>query len=451
MFDLIVTGGNIVTTDRVLRADIAVKNGKIVAIGENNVNAKETIDASGLFVFPGAIDPHAHLNDPGYTWREDFTHGSTSAACGGVTTIIDMPLQNEPALTNADILEKKLQAVAPQALVDYAFLGGIVDYNLKELPELHKAGVVGYKVFIGPVSPDYQSLSMGIIRDALSIVKKFDGVIAFHAEDYSIIKYEEKKAIAEGRNTWRDFIASRPPIAEIMATRNIIDLVRESGGRAHICHVSHPDVAEEIKKAQQEGLHITAETCPHYLIFTEEDVFAKGALFKCAPPLRPAKDRDRLWNYVEDGTLGLIGSDHSPCRIDEKSEENGVFAAWGGISGIQTGMQTLFEYGVHRKKLCPSFIARTLSENVAKTFGLYGEKGAIKIGFDADLVLLDPQKEWEITPDSLHYLNPFSAFVGLTGRGLPVRTIVRGKTVFCNGEVTAMHGYGHFIKHLSVK
>lgn len=451
MFDLIITGGNLVTTDRVLQADIAIRDGKIVAIGESDISAKEVIDAKGLFVFPGAIDPHAHLNDPGYTWREDFLHGSTAAAAGGVTTIIDMPLQNEPALTDAKILKKKLEAISDQALVDYAFLGGIVDFNLRDLESLHQAGVVGYKVFIGPVSPDYQSLSMGIIRDALHIVKKFDGVIGFHAEDYSIIKYEEKKAIEEGRNTWRDFIASRPPIAEIMATRNIIDLVRETGSRAHICHVSHPDVAEEIKKAQQEGLNITGETCPHYLIFTEEDVFANGSLFKCAPPLRPAKDRDRLWDYVADGTLGLIGSDHSPCRIDEKSEEKGVFAAWGGISGIQTGMQTLFEYGVHRKKMCPSFIARTLSENVARTFGLYGKKGAIKIGFDADLVLLDPQKAWEITPSTLHYLNPFSAFVGLTGKGLPVRTIVRGRTVFSNGEVTEKPGYGRFVKHLSVE
>lgn len=446
---MLISGGKVVAHDRVYCADIAIDDGKIAAIGENLGEATQRIDATGRYLFPGAIDCHAHLNDPGFTWREDFEHGSLAAAAGGVTTIIDMPLQNEPALTDAAIFSKKQEAVAPKALVDYAFWGGLVDFNLDKLEELDTAGVLSFKVFIGPVSPDYQSLSMGLIREALQIARKFDGLIGFHAEDYSVIKHEEARAKEEGRTDWRGFLDSRPLIAEILSTQNIISLARETGSRAHICHVSHPDVAELIRQAQQEGLPITGETCTHYLVFSEEDVVQNGSLFKCAPPLRERSAVERLWEYVLDGTLGSVGSDHSPCADKEKSEkEHGVFGAWGGISGIQSVMQVFFDQAVNKRGHCPSLLARRLSEDTAKTFGIYGRKGALQVGFDADVVILDPNQEWEITPTSLHYLNPISAFVGLKGRGLPVTTLVRGKVVFDEGERKASFGHGQLIKKI---
>ena len=445
MFDLIVKNGKIVTSEKIFDGNIGIKDGKIAAIvsRESELLGKEVIDIEGKFLFPGAIDTHAHLNDPGYTWREDYEHGTAAAAVGGITTIIDMPLQNEPALTDGKIFDKKIETVSPNAYVDYCFWGGLVDYNFSTLHELDEKGCVAFKSFIGPVSPDYVSLSMGQVREALEILKDVDARAGFHCEDYSIIKWEEKRAQRKESVDWEDFLNSRPLIAEIMATKNIIDLAREVGTKIHICHVSHPAVAEEIRKAKLEGIDITGETCSHYLTFNRDDVIKNGSLFKCAPPLREAEAVEKMWEYVEDGTLSCVSSDHSPCALEEKSEEeHGVFGAWGGISGIQNIMQVAYSEGVAKRGYSPTILARSLSEGPAKAFGLYGRKGAIEVGFDADLVVLDPDKEWEITPESLKYVNKISAFVGLEGKGLPITTILRGVVVAKDGEVVGEKGFG---------
>lgn len=448
MFDLIIKNGKVVTTNRVFMGNIGVKNGKIAAISESGLewSATKTIDAKGKYVFPGAIDTHAHLNDPGYNWREDYEHGTAAAAVGGCTTIVDMPMQNEPALTNGQIFDKKINHVAPNAYVDYCFWGGLVDYNFGSLLELDAKGCAAFKSFIGPVSPDYVSLSIGQAKEALEILKTCDARAGFHCEDYSIIKWEEERAKRKDKHTWRDFLNSRPVIAELVSTRNIIDLARDLDAKVHICHVSHPTVAQAIKEAQLEGIDVTAETCSHYLAFSDQDVVDNGSLFKCAPPIREAAAREKMWEYVNDGTLSCVCSDHSPCELSEKSEEkHGIFGAWGGISGIQNIMQTVFSEGVVKRGYEPTILARVLSEGPAKAFGIYGKKGAIEIGFDADLVILDGDKEWEITPESLYYVNKISAFVGLKGKGLPVCTIVRGEVVAEDSKLIGTKGFGKFV------
>ncbi|MDF2929561.1 MAG: allantoinase [Anaerospora sp.] len=448
MFSLVIKNGRVVTTDRVFAASICVKEGKIAAIVEPSVTieAEKVIDAKGNYVFPGAIDSHAHLNDPGYNWREDYAHGTAAAGVGGFTTIVDMPLQNEPALTDGNIFAEKLLHVAPNAYVDFCFWGGLVDYNLNSLEELDEKGCIAFKSFIGPVSPDYVSLTIGQAKEALEILKGVGARAGFHCEDYSIIKWEEARAKRKEKNDWQDFLNSRPVIAEIVATKNIIDLARELDAKVHICHVSHPRVAKIIRDAQLDGVDVTGETCGHYLAFTDQDVIKNGSLFKCAPPLREAQAVEELWEYVNNGTLSCIGSDHSPCELSEKSEEaHGVFGAWGGISGIQNTMQVVFSEGVNKRGYCPTILARSLSEGPAKAFGIYGKKGAIAVGFDADLVILDPEKTWEITSESLRYVNQISAFVGLKGVGLPVCTLVRGKVVAENGKLVGQKGYGEFV------
>lgn len=449
MFDLAVKNGLIVTSERIYEGSICVKDGRIAAIisSEDDVIASKIIDVNGKYIFPGAIDTHAHLNDPGYTWREDYSHGTSAAAVGGITTIIDMPLQNEPALTDGKIFDDKYKVVSSNAYVDYCFWGGLVDYNLNSLIELDKKGCVAFKSFIGPVSPDYVSLTMGQVREALEILKNVDARAGFHCEDYSIIKCEEGRAMRKENQTWEDFLNSRPLIAEVMATKNIIDLAKEVGAKVHICHVSHPEVAEVIQKAQQEGVDVTGETCSHYLTFNRDDVVKNGSLFKCAPPLREAEAVEKMWEYVDNGTLSCVSSDHSPCALEEKDENtHGVFGAWGGISGIQNIMQVTFSEGVAKRGYSPTILARTLSEGPAKAFGLYGRKGAIEVGFDADLVILDPEKEWEITSESLQYVNKISAFVGLKGKGLPVCTILRGEVVAEENNVVGQKGYGQLVK-----
>lgn len=448
MFSLVIKNGRVVTSDRVFAASICIDQGKIAAIVEPGVTiaAEKVIDAKGNYVFPGAIDSHAHLNDPGYNWREDYAHGTAAAGVGGFTTIVDMPLQNEPALTDGHIFEEKLAHVAPNAYVDYCFWGGLVDYNLGSLTELDEKGCVAFKSFIGPVSPDYVSLTIGQAKEALEILKSAGARAGFHCEDYSIIKWEEARAKRKEKNDWQDFLNSRPVIAELVATQSIIDLARELDAKVHICHVSHPRVAKIIRDAQLEGVDVTGETCGHYLAFSDQEVIKNGSLFKCAPPLREAQAVEELWEYVNNGTLSCIGSDHSPCELSEKSEAvHGVFGAWGGISGIQNTMQVVFSEGVNKRGYCPTILARALSEGPAKAFGIYGKKGAIAVGFDADLVVLDPEKEWEITPESLHYVNKISAFVGLKGVGLPVCTVVRGQVVAETGKLVGQKGYGEFV------
>lgn len=456
MYELLVKNGKIVTADSVKEGDIAVKDGKIAAILSPGVEveAEKVIDAGGKYVFPGAIDTHAHLNDPGYEWREDYAHGTAAAAVGGYTTIIDMPLQNEPAMTTAKLFDRKVEAVDPNAYVDYCFWGGLIPDNFDELEDLYKKGCVAFKSFIGPVSPDYSSLSYGQAYEAMQRIQKFGGRAGFHCEDFSTIKWQEQRMIKEGRLDWQGYLDSRPVIAEMLATVDIIEIAKTTGCKAHICHVSSPDVAQKIKEAQQEGYDITAETCSHYLSMTDKDVIKNGPLFKCAPPLRSQEEVDRLWSYVEDGTISGIASDHSPCSYDEKFHEilgkriENVFDVWGGISGIQSGFQVAFHEGCVKRNLCPCVLANAMSVQPAKAFGIYGKKGNIQIGFDADLLIVDPDKGWEITADSLLYVNKISAFVGMKGKGIPVCTILRGKVAAKDGRVTGEKGAGMLVKRI---
>ncbi len=444
MYDLKIAGAQIVGANGVHAGDILIRDGKIALLGDGrDVQARETVDAAGLLAFPGLIDSHAHLNDPGFTWREDFPHGSAAAAVGGVTTIVDMPLQNEPALTNAGVFAAKAKALCGRSHVDYAFLGGFVGTNLGDLEGMDRAGAVGYKSFIGPVSPDYKSVDMGAVRRELAEIARLDGLALFHCEDYSVIKAAEAE-VGVSRD-WRRYLDTRPLSAELISTQSIITLARETGARALICHVSHPEVAELIRRARQDGVKVFGETCAHYLAFTNDDVVREGAIFKCAPPLRDAAARKGLWECVLDGTLSCLGSDHSPCRADEKEMgEKGILGAWGGISGIQTFLQVLYDQGVTRRGFSPTFLARA-SARTAEIFSLSHAKGSLCPGLDADLVLLDPRREWEVTAASLKYLNPISAFVGLRGRGLPVMTFVRGELVAENGETRGGPG-GRLVK-----
>lgn len=456
MYDLLVKNGKIVTADCVFSGNIAVKEGKIAAVllaGEEP-EAKKVIDAKENYVFPGAIDTHAHLNDPGYEWREDYEHGTAAAAVGGYTTIIDMPLQNEPAMTNATIFDKKFEKVSPNAYVDYCFWGGLIPDNFQDLKGMDEKGCVAFKSFIGPVSPDYSSLNYGQVYEAMQIIHGFDGRAGFHCEDFAAIKWQEQRMKKEGRLDWKGFLESRPVVAEMVATVDVIELAKATGCKAHICHVSSPDVAQKIKEAQQEGYDITAETCSHYLSMTDEDVIKNGPLFKCAPPLRSQEEVDRLWTYVEDGTFSGIASDHSPCSYDEKFNEilgnkiETAFDVWGGISGIQSGFQVSFHEGCVKRGISPSVLANVMAKKPAEAFGIYGKKGDIRTGFDADFIIVDADKEWEITEDSLLYVNKISAFVGMKGKGLPVCTIVRGEVVAEDGKVVGEKGFGELVKKL---
>lgn len=455
MYDLLIKNGEVVYHDKISKVNIAINGEKIVALLDVSikVEAKKIIDAAGQYVFPGIIDCHAHINDPGFTWREDFKHATAAAAVGGTTTIIDMPTCNQPATTSALGVQAKIESAKGKALIDFGLWGGITPENHDKLEEQHDAGVLAFKAFmIRTGDKDFPGVELGHIKRAMEIYKELNAFAGFHCEDDSITFELTNQFISEGKNTVRDYLDSRPVVAELIATRNIIDLVRYTNAKAYICHVSHPDVAKIIKEAQDEGLPIQAETCAHYLIKTEDDVIAKGNEFKCSPVIRDKKAQDGLWQYLLNGTLINIGSDNSPSTFDEKDPNKlSIWKSWGGLNAsFQFLLQFMFNATVHERKLSPTWISKWLSYNPANSFGIYGKKGDIEIGFDADITILDPNKEWTITKDELQTLNKVSPFIGDSGKGAPVCTIVRGEVVAENGKpCDEKFGFGQVVKRVN--
>lgn len=457
MYDLLITNGRLVTSDRIVEADIGISEGKFAAFLDKGTpaEAKEVIDAAGKLLFPGIIDCHAHLNEPGFTWREDFATGSRAAAVGGTTTLIDMPLNNDPPLINSDVFRMKFDLIDKKAVVDYALWGGLIDDNYNDLVGLQECGVAAFKAFVCPCGKPFPNVNMGQVKAALELLKPYGALCGFHCEEYGMILEAEKKAQEEGRNTVRDFLDAHDVLSEYLAVQNILTLCRATGGRVHICHVSHPKVAQLVKEAIHEGLPVTAETCPHYLGFTEELVLEKGAPAKCTPPLRDREAVEGLWEYVLDGTLSCVGSDHSPA--DEKEKDNNtntIWTAWGGLNAIGFLLPMMFDLAVHQRGLSPTLLTRVLDENPAKIFGLYGRKGAFELGFDADVVILDPELPWEVNKETLLTMNKVSAFEGVKGKGHPTHTIVRGRVVAENGKYHEdAFGYGEFLNpsKISVK
>jgi len=439
MMDLLVRNARLVTVNEVKMGNLAVKDGRIAAVLPlaEMPDALETLDLQYKYLLPGAIDDHVHFNDPGYTWREDFPHGSRAAAIGGVTTVFDMPMQNKPAVADAAIFAQKKAGLQGRAYVDYALWGALIRTNAAALADLQAGGAIAFKCFMCDPGKDYTELRLDEIEQRLQILKKLHGLAGFHCEDYVMIRTGEAERLAAGQIGRQDYLAARPVEAEEKAVYDILRLVEKTGGRAHICHVSHPQVAEQIRRAKQRGLPVSAETCMHYLLFSTQDLLERGTAFKCSPPLREPGAAEALWEYVLDGTLDCICSDHSPSAIEEKEEtgEKGTFGAWGGISGVQSAVQLFWDFVVNKKQASPVLLARCMAANPAGIFGLYGRKGALQVGFDADFIVMDAEQEWEITPASLQYLNPFSAFCGCRGKGLPVMTFLRGHRICDHGRI----------------
>ena len=339
----------LVTADRVFGGHLYVRNGKIAAISDDGtLPAREELDAAGLYVLPGMLDCHAHINDPGFTWREDLPHASEAAAVGGVTTLIDMPLQNTPPLTSADAFANKLAVFEGRSLVDYALWGGLVTDNTAELAGMDAAGAVGFKAFIAPVSLGYSSVDMGLAREALFRIKAFGGLAGFHCEDHALICAGEAKAKAGG-GTRRAFLDSRPVVAEVIATANVIELARETGARVAHCPVSHPRVAELVRRAQTDGLSVTGETCPHYLVFfyRRKPLVMRYGLQLLRRPCGPPRPETGSGNTCWTAPCPVSARDPFAVASRRKDEAvHGVMGAWGGLSGLQSLVQVMFDQAV---------------------------------------------------------------------------------------------------------
>ncbi len=453
MFDLGIVNGKIVDSEKVYLGNIYISDGKIKCITNVDVqmDAEKIIDATGKLLFPGVIDAHLHIGEYKAEYEEMDT-STAAAVAGGVTCCVDMPVNTKSmSIIDTDIFEEKRKHLSEKSYMDYSMWGAFVPEHFGDLKGMHDMGAAAFKCFMTGASNGFTAPTMADIRDGMNAVKEFDGLIGFHCENKDMIDAGLQKMKDEKLNTRQAFLDSRPLSAEIIAVRDVIELARETGCKVHICHVSHPTVAQIIEEAQMEGVDITAETCTHYLVFSEEDLLAKGCLYKCAPPLREKGAADGLWEYVQKGVLGCVVSDHSAGLPEDRDDsKKPVYELGNGISSVQTMLQVFYDNAVNKRGKSPTLIAKVMSENPARRFGLYGRKGAIKVDFDADIVMIDPEKDWKITNESLLYKQQISAFVGLEGTGLPVMTMIRGRVVSENGEVLASEGSGEFINPLEI-
>jgi allantoinase len=409
--DLIIRGAKVCLPDGIAETDVAVADGKICAIGEE-LSSKQTIDADGLLLMPGAIDAHVHYNEPGRTDWEGWATGSLASAAGGATCVFEMPLNAFPPTLDAESFRAKRVAAEASSVVDFALWGGLTPLNLDKLSELAECGVIGFKAFMSSSgTPDFERSDLKTLRAGMKQAAQLGLPVAVHAEDEHMIAVLVAEAKSAGKVGPRDYLATRPITAEVAAISEACDIAGETGCRLHVVHVSCGEGIDAIHEARQRGVDVTAETCPHYLAFNDDDVVAIGAPAKCAPPIRAEKVRADMVARVQRGEIDTLGTDHSPCPPAMK-ESDDFFIIWGGIMGAQQFVGPLFAAG-----LDAATIARLTGPNVAKRFGLEGRKGAIVVGHDADLLLIDPKKEHLVTLEELltrHRLSPYA------GRTFPV-------------------------------
>ena len=447
---LVIRGGTAVLPTGQRRVDIAVRDGVISAIGSEVHDKGDTIDARGLMVLPGVIDAHVHFNEPGRADWEGWEAGTRGAAAGGVTTVLEMPLNAHPPTTTVAAFDAKCAVASQQALVDFGLWGGLVPENLAELESLHHRGVVGFKAFMSNSGiDDFHRVPDGVLAIGLKTTARLNALVGVHAESHEMVERMGAALIAAGRTDRLAWCEARPPAAEVDAIRRLLVSMRGAGRnvRVHVVHVSCAEGVATVDAARSKGLAISAETCPHYLAFTATDFARIGPPLKCAPPLREAAAREALWHEVLAGRVDLIGSDHSPCPAADKAKGNeDVWKAWGGIAGIQATLPVLMTEGVHARGLSFERIAHLTATAPAQLFGLYPRKGAIAVGADADLALVDTTHEWTFQAGDLQTRSGVSAYLGKTFRGKVVRTIVRGATVFTDGAVTGTPGWGKLLR-----
>ena len=445
--DLILHGRRVVTADGVRPATVHVRRGTIERVNpaEEISAGPAVVDCGDSVLMPGIVDTHVHVNEPGRTEWEGFATATRAAAAGGVTTLVDMPLNSIPATTTREGLRAKVEAAAGKLWIDVGLWGGVVPGNAGELDDLLDGGVLGFKAFLVPSGVDeFPNVGEADLRAALPILARRGAVLLAHAE--------VPGPIAAAADVWDDwdgagpaelrdygrYLRSRPDAAEVEAVELLVRLSRELGCRVHVVHVSSAQVLPLLKRARAEGLPITAETCPHYLTFAAEEIPAGGVTFKCAPPIRSCDNRERLWEALRDGVIDLVATDHSPCPPEMKLIETGDFrGAWGGIASLQLALPAVWT-GARERGFTVADLAGWMCAAPARLAGLAGRKGAIAPGYDADLVIWGPEAIFEVDAGRLHHRHKITPYTGRTLYGVVRRTLLRGETVYDNGEFPAL-------------
>jgi allantoinase len=422
-------------------ASIHIRDGKItrVASFDEAPGDCEVVDAGERVVMPGLVDTHVHVNEPGRTDWEGFATATRAAAAGGVTTLVDMPLNSIPPTTTLEGFNSKLEAArGAECRVDIGFWGGVVPENLYELSQLHEAGVVGFKCFLVPSGVDeFPHVTESELRPAMRALAEWDALLIAHAElPGPIDDAIEKEATRVGRDPRRfeTFLRTRPRAAEDEAVALVIRLSRETGARAHIVHHSSSNSIEALRRAREEGLRITAETCPHYLFFAAEEVPDGETAFKCCPPIRERENREKLWAALIDGTIEMIVSDHSPAPPEMKCMETGDFLqAWGGISSLQLRLPIVWTM-MRERGLSINRLVEWTAGAPARLVSLDKRKGALAAGCDADLVIWNPDASFTVEASMLHHKHKLTPYIGQTLYGVVEATYLRGEKIYEHGE-----------------
>ncbi|MGA3107864.1 MAG: dihydroorotase family protein [Candidatus Bathyarchaeia archaeon] len=439
---ILIENARILRAGKLARANILVSGEKIKSVTETRKPpADERIDAKGRFVMPGLVDGHAHLHDPAFTNREDFTSGTSAAAAGGVTSVVEMVLSTP--VDSADRVRAKIEEGRRHSLIDFSLHAGMMNLNnLPNIPEIAELGVRSFKTFTcKPYYADDHTL-MSLMRET----SMHHSILNVHAEDEQIANDNLQKLLAEGRREPLAHAEWKPNVVEERAVNKVIEFARGIGARLHISHMSTHEGVAAVKKAKREGVRVTTETCPHYLTFTRRDMKKQGPYLKMNPSLKGPKDVEALWKGLRDGTIDIVTSEHAPGVREEK--EVGwadIWKAWGGVPAIETMLPVLLSEGINKHRLTLSALQRVCCENPARIFGNYPRKGAIIVGADADLVMIDLKMKRKVRGEGLHQKVDWTPYEGWTLKGWPILTMRRGQIIYQDQQIVGTPGSAEFL------
>jgi dihydroorotase len=438
MIDLIVKNGTLVADGLVFRADVAIADERFVAIatpGSLGLEAADVYDATGQYVLPGVIDGHVHFRDPGLEYKEDFGSGSRAAVMGGVTTVLDMP-NTLPTTSTPELVENKRRLAESKSYCDFGLLGLVVQENVDQLRPMADAGVVGYKCFLGETIGNIPAPDDGMLLEAFREIKAAGLRIGFHAENNQIMQHLIRKLKAEGRTDPLAHLDSRPALAEVESIQRMALFARSVGTKIHIFHLSSADGLEMIQDWRARGVDITCETGAHYCFLSSEDMRSLGAMLRMNPPVREPGHGAALLAGLASGAVDGIATDHSPHTLQEKMNDD-IWKAISGFAGVETSVRLFLTYAVNAGAMTLPQFVRASSEGPARTWGLYPRKGAIRVGSDADLTIVDLDRQGVIRAAEMHGKNNHNPFEGHQTKGAPVATIVRGHMVMRDGQLVS--------------
>lgn len=448
----LIYNGRVVLPNGVEEVSLLIENGKIAGLlekGKSPGEDWEAIDAAGKIVMPGMIDTHNHMADPGpFNFREDWYCGSCSAASGGITTICDMPLPSEPATIDRDGFELKKRIAENQSVVDFALWGGLIPNSIKDMREMHELGCIGFKGFMCFATEAYPRISDGYLVEGMREAAAFNGLIALHAENAEVADFGCKYFSEIHCEDEACFDDARPWWTEYDAIQRSVLFARMTGARILICHTSITQGAEFLKNQKKDGTKVYVESCPHYLIFDKNVLRDKKSFAKCTPPFRNRENVDRMWGYVLDGTIDVLGSDHGPFTDEEKVMKHDFWKEYCGFGCNDVMLAAMISEGVNKRGLPWTKLAELTSSNAAKLLGLYPRKGNLMPGADADIIFIDPEERW--TYDGGRSFSKTKSrkgpYQGMELKGRVTDTYIRGKRVYGEGKILCNAGYGQYIR-----